>query len=163
MSLAERDSGGASVAVADLRDRLGHAQVVGVTGPPGAGKSSLLLRLAEACLARQKSVGVVAVDPTSPLSGGSVLADRIRMQELHSDPRVFIRSMSSGGVTGGLAARTLDMVDLLDAFGFDYVFIESVGVGQGETDISRVVDSNIVQGRRTGDWRHLRGEQVRPT
>jgi LAO/AO transport system kinase len=86
----------------------------------------------------------VAVDPTSPISGGSVLGDRIRLQDLHSDPRVFIRSMASGGVTGGLAARTLDMVDLLDAFGFQTIFIESVGVGQGETDISRVVDTNVV-------------------
>jgi LAO/AO transport system kinase len=130
--------------IAELHDRLGHAHVVGVTGPPGGGKSTLLLRLAEGCLANGRSVGIVAVDPTSPLTGGSVLGDRIRLQDLHSDPRVFIRSMASGGATGGLASKTLDMVDLLDAFGFDMVFIESVGVGQGETDISRVVDSNVV-------------------
>jgi LAO/AO transport system kinase len=144
MTLAERDSAGVSGALNELRDRLGRAHVVGVTGPPGAGKSTLLLRLAEACIAQDKSVGIVAVDPTSPLSGGSVLGDRIRLQQLHSDPRVFIRSMSSGGVTGGLAVRTLDMVDLLDAFGFDLVFVETVGVGQGETDIARVVDTNVV-------------------
>jgi LAO/AO transport system kinase len=144
MTLAERESSGVSGAVGELRDRLGQAHVIGVTGPPGAGKSTLLLRLAEACIAEDRSVGIVAVDPTSPLSGGSVLGDRIRLQELHSDPRVFIRSMATGGVTGGLAVRTLDMVDLLDAFGFDLVFVETVGVGQGETDISRVVDSNIV-------------------
>ena len=143
MTAAERDMLGVNEAIAGLQDRLGRAHIVGVTGPPGGGKSTLLLRLAEGCLARERSVGIVAVDPTSPLSGGSVLGDRIRLQELHSNPRVFIRSMASGGVSGGLAARTLDMVDLLDAFGFDKVFIESVGVGQGETDISRVVDSNV--------------------
>jgi LAO/AO transport system kinase len=144
MTAAERDLLGVNEAIAALQDRLGRAHIVGITGPPGGGKSTLLLRLAEDCLARERSVGIVAVDPTSPLSGGSVLGDRIRLQELHSNPRVFIRSMASGGVGGGLAARTLDMVDLLDAFGFDMLFIESVGVGQGETDISRVVDSNVV-------------------
>jgi LAO/AO transport system kinase len=144
MTAAERDSLGVSESIAGLQDRLGRAHIVGITGPPGGGKSTLLLRIAEGCLTRERSVGIVAVDPTSPLSGGSVLGDRIRLQELHSSTRVFIRSMASGGVGGGLAARTLDMVDLLDAFGFDMVFIESVGVGQGETDISRVVDSNVV-------------------
>jgi LAO/AO transport system kinase len=144
MTLAERNSPGVGPILSALRDQLGRAHVVGVTGPPGAGKSTLLLRLAEACLADQRSVGIVAVDPTSPLTGGSVLGDRIRLQALHSDPRVFIRSMSSGGITGGLAVRTLDMVDLLDAFGFDFIFVETVGVGQGETDISRVVDTNVV-------------------
>jgi LAO/AO transport system kinase len=144
MTLAERDSSGVSEALGELRDRLGKAHIVGITGPPGAGKSSLLLRLAEAYIAQNKSVGIVAVDPTSPLSGGAVLGDRIRLQDLHSDSRVFIRSMASGGVTGGLAVRTLDMVDLLDAFGFDLVFVETVGVGQGETDIARVVDTNVV-------------------
>jgi LAO/AO transport system kinase len=144
MTLAERNSPGVGDALSALRDRLGRAQIVGITGPPGAGKSTLLLRLAEVCLASERSVGIVAVDPTSPLTGGSVLGDRIRLQALYSDQRVFIRSMSSGGAIGGLATRTLDMVDLLDAFGFDLVFVETVGVGQGETDISRVVDTNVV-------------------
>lgn len=144
MTLAERGSPGVGATLAALGDRLGRAHIVGVTGPPGAGKSTLLLRLAKACRGSQRSVGIVAVDPTSPLTGGSVLGDRIRMQDLHADRRVFIRSMSSGGATGGLAARTLDMIDLLDAFGFDLVFVETVGVGQGETDISRIVDTNVV-------------------
>ena len=143
MTLAERNAPGIGATLSSLRDRLGQAHVVGVTGSPGAGKSTLLLRLAEASLAGQRSVGIVAVDPTSPLTGGSVW-EPDRLQDLHADARVFIRSMSSGGVAGGLAVRTLDMVDLLDAFGFDLVFVETVGVGQGETDISRVVDSNIV-------------------
>lgn len=144
MSVAERDADGLGDAALQLKERLGRAHVIGVTGPPGGGKSTLLLRLAQECRARDRSVGVVAVDPTSPVTGGSVLGDRIRLQELHADPRVFIRSMASGGIAGGLASATMDMADLLDAFGFDPVFIETVGVGQGETAIARVADTNVV-------------------
>jgi LAO/AO transport system kinase len=126
--------------------RTGRAHVVGVTGPPGSGKSTLTTRLALEYRARGKSVGIVAVDPTSPYSGGAILGDRVRMMELHSDPGVFMRSMATRGVMGGLARSTLDVVLLLDAFGKDVVMIETVGVGQDEVEIARAADTTIVVG-----------------
>jgi LAO/AO transport system kinase len=126
--------------------RTGRAHVVGVTGPPGSGKSTLTTRLALEYRARGQSVGIVAVDPTSPYSGGAILGDRVRMMELHSDPGVFMRSMATRGVMGGLARSTLDVVLLLDAFGKDVVMIETVGVGQDEVEIARAADTTIVVG-----------------
>jgi LAO/AO transport system kinase len=126
--------------------RTGHAQVVGVTGPPGSGKSTLTTRLALEYRQRGQTVGIVAVDPTSPFSGGAILGDRVRMMELHSDPGVFMRSMATRGVMGGLARGTLDVVLLLDAFGKDVVMIETVGVGQDEVEIARAADTTIVVG-----------------
>jgi LAO/AO transport system kinase len=129
-----------------LYARTGRAHVVGVTGPPGSGKSTLTTRLAMEYRARGQTVGVVAVDPTSPFSGGAILGDRIRMMELHSDPEVFIRSMATRGVMGGLARSTLDVVLLLDAFGKDVIMIETVGVGQDEVEIARAADTTVVVG-----------------
>jgi LAO/AO transport system kinase len=129
-----------------LYARTGRAHVVGVTGPPGSGKSTLTTRLALEYRARGQSVGIVAVDPTSPYSGGAILGDRVRMMELHSDPGVFMRSMATRGVMGGLARSTLDVVLLLDAFGKDVVLIETVGVGQDEVEIARAADTTIVVG-----------------
>jgi LAO/AO transport system kinase len=129
-----------------LYARTGRAHVVGVTGPPGSGKSTLTTRLALEYRARGQSVGIVAVDPTSPYSGGAILGDRVRMMELHSDPGVFMRSMATRGVMGGLARSTLDVVLLLDAFGKDVVMIETVGVGQDEVEIARAADTTIVVG-----------------
>jgi LAO/AO transport system kinase len=126
--------------------RTGRAHVVGVTGPPGSGKSTLTTRLAVEYRARGQSVGIVAVDPTSPYSGGAILGDRVRMMELHSDPGVFMRSMATRGVMGGLARSTLDVVLLLDAFGKDVVMIETVGVGQDEVEIARAADTTMVVG-----------------
>jgi LAO/AO transport system kinase len=126
--------------------RTGRAHVVGVTGPPGSGKSTLTTRLALEYRARGQSVGIVAVDPTSPYSGGAILGDRVRMMELHSDPGVFMRSMATRGVMGGLARSTLDVVLLLDAFGKDVVMIETVGVGQDEVEIARAAHTTIVVG-----------------
>lgn len=129
-----------------LYPRTGRAHIVGVTGPPGSGKSTLTTRLAIEYRARAKTVGIVAVDPTSPFSGGAILGDRIRMMELHSDPDVFMRSMATRGVVGGLARSTLDVILLLDAFGKDVVLVETVGVGQDEVEIARAADTTLVVG-----------------
>jgi GTPase len=126
--------------------RTGRAHVVGVTGPPGSGKSTLTTRLAMTYRERGSTVGIVAVDPTSPFSGGAILGDRVRMMELHSDPGVFMRSMATRGVMGGLARSTLDVVLLLDAFGKDVIMVETVGVGQDEVEIARAADSTVVVG-----------------
>jgi LAO/AO transport system kinase len=141
--------GGRTDTRATLRCLFGHtgrAHILGVTGPPGSGKSTLTTRLALEYRRRAKTVGVVAVDPTSPYTGGALLGDRVRMMELHSDPGVFVRSMATRGVMGGLARSTLDVVLLLDAFGKDVVVVETVGVGQDEVEIARAADTTVVVG-----------------
>ena len=127
-----------------VRSRGGKARVVGLTGSPGSGKSTLADRLIGAVRERGQEVAVVAVDPTSPYSGGAILGDRIRMMRHHKDPGVFIRSMATRGHLGGLAAATLQVIALLDAYGFDYIFVETVGVGQSEVDIVQVADSTVL-------------------
>jgi LAO/AO transport system kinase len=122
----------------------GGARVVGVTGAPGSGKSTLVDGLVAAARRRERRVGVVAVDPSSPFSGGAILGDRVRMTRWHADPGVFIRSMAARGHLGGLAAATLQVVVLLDAYGFDEIVIETVGVGQGEVEIVDVADCTLV-------------------
>jgi GTPase len=122
----------------------GRARIIGVTGAPGTGKSTLVDRLIEAYRASGKSVGVVAVDPSSPFTGGAILGDRVRMQLRATDPGVFIRSMSSRGHLGGLSRATHDAVRVLDALGKDVVLVETVGVGQGEVDVVRTTDTVVV-------------------
>ncbi len=124
--------------------RAGKAHVVGLTGVPGSGKSTLAARLARQIRNQGRRVGIVAVDPTSPFSGGAILGDRIRMGELADDPGVFIRSMATRGALGGLSRSTLDAVDVLDAAGYDTILIETVGVGQDEVDVVRAAHTTVV-------------------
>jgi len=124
--------------------RAGRAHIVGITGVPGSGKSTLVARLTAAIRTRGRKVAIVAVDPSSPFSGGAILGDRIRMGELGGDPGVFVRSMATRGALGGLARGTLEAVDVLDAGGFDLVLIETVGVGQDEVEVARAAHTTVV-------------------
>ena len=128
----------------ELFPHTGKATIIGITGAPGAGKSTLVDKLAHTLRQENKSVGIIAVDPTSPYTGGAILGDRIRMLAHHADPQVFIRSMATRGWLGGIAAATTDMAVLLDAAGRDVVLIETVGVGQDEVEIARLADATVV-------------------
>jgi LAO/AO transport system kinase len=144
VSVVENHRDGFDTLLATLHARIGRGRRIGVTGPPGAGKSTLTAALVAAYRKAGATVGVVAVDPTSPFTGGALLGDRIRMESVALDPGVFIRSMATRGSLGGLAEATGEVADVLDAFGTDRIIIETVGVGQSELDVSRNADSTIV-------------------
>ena len=135
---------GARELMARVWPHLGRATVVGITGSPGAGKSTLTDQLARVLLAEGKKVGILAVDPTSPFSGGAILGDRIRMGRIATEPGIFIRSMATRGALGGLARATQDAIDLLDGAGWDVVIVETVGVGQDEVDVVSCVQTCCV-------------------
>ena len=144
VTLIENNAPEARPILAQLHAHGGHAHIVGLTGSPGAGKSTLVMQLARELRRREQRIGIVAVDPSSPFTGGAILGDRIRMQELAGDPNVFIRSMASRGSLGGLAGATRDVVRALDAAGFDTILIETVGAGQAEVEIVRAAQTVIV-------------------
>jgi len=144
ISLVEDDGIEAQEALAALYPSTGQAHLVGVTGPPGSGKSTLVNEFAKALRARDVTVGIVAVDPTSPFTGGALLGDRVRMRDLAGDPGVFIRSMATRGSLGGLAQATNDVVKVLDAAEFDVILIETVGAGQAEVEIARTAHTTVV-------------------
>jgi LAO/AO transport system kinase len=144
ISIVENRRDGASRLLASLHSMLGRARRIGITGPPGAGKSTLTTRLAEHYRRAGVTVGIVAVDPTSPFTGGALLGDRIRMESVALDDGIFIRSMATRGALGGLAAATRDVCDVLDAFGFDRLLVETVGVGQSELDVAHTADTSVL-------------------
>jgi LAO/AO transport system kinase len=144
ISIVENHRPGFEQLLATWHPRIGSARRVGVTGPPGAGKSSLTTALTRAYRAQGLTVGIIAVDPTSPFTGGALLGDRIRMEEVALDPGVYIRSLATRGSLGGLSAATRETADVLDAFGVDRILIETVGVGQSELDVARTADTSLV-------------------
>ena len=144
ISVVENARPGFERLLAGVLPHLGRARRIGITGPPGAGKSTLTERLVAAYRAADLPVAVVAVDPTSPFTGGALLGDRIRMESVALDPAVFIRSMASRGSLGGLATTTREITDLLDAAGFPRILVETVGVGQSELDVARMADTTVL-------------------
>ena len=144
ITLVENEMPGAVEALQQLYPRTGHAYIVGITGPPGSGKSTLTDKITKELRKKGYTVGIVAVDPTSPFSGGALLGDRLRMQDITNDEGVFVRSMATRGTLGGLSRATADTVKILDAFGKDFILIETVGVGQDEVDIVKTADTTLL-------------------
>ena len=144
ISTVENRSAGWSELLKALFPHTGKARILGLTGPPGAGKSTLVDQLAKHYRKEKHTVGIIAVDPTSPYTGGAILGDRIRMQDHYSDPGIYIRSMATRGSLGGLARTTVDVATVLDASGRDCILIETVGVGQDEVEIVRLADVTVV-------------------
>jgi LAO/AO transport system kinase len=144
ISTVEDRRPGSAELLKGLFPHTGHARILGLTGSPGAGKSTLVDQLAKYYRKQQQTVGIIAVDPTSPYSGGAILGDRIRMQDHFADPGIYIRSMATRGSLGGLARATADVTTVLDASGRDLIMIETVGVGQDEVDIVRLADITVL-------------------
>ena len=144
ISLIEDEDSDAAEALSQLYRHTGKAHIIGVTGPPGSGKSSLVTKLTAEFRSRAKSIGIVCVDPSSPFTGGALLGDRIRMQEHSLDKEVYVRSMGTRGHLGGLARATSDAVRAIDAFGKDIIFVETVGAGQSEVEVMGIAHTVIV-------------------
>jgi LAO/AO transport system kinase len=144
ISLVERDDPSVPKLMSQLQPHTGHGYLVGITGPPGSGKSTMVDALIETLRAADRTVGVLAVDPNSPFTGGAVLGDRVRMQRHSLDPGVYVRSMGARGHLGGLSGATRNAVKVLDAYGRDYILVETVGVGQSELEVSGICDSTVV-------------------
>lgn len=144
ISIVENESEFSEELLKEIYEYTGKAYKIGITGPPGAGKSSIVFQLTKLLRNEGAKVGIIAVDPTSPFTGGSLLGDRVRMNELSLDEGVFIRSMASRGSLGGLSKKAIEAGDILDAGGFDYVIFETVGVGQSELDVVKVADTIVV-------------------
>jgi LAO/AO transport system kinase len=144
ISIIESDNFSASEYLKVIQKQVGNAYRIGITGPPGAGKSTITNQLTKHFRKQNKKVGIIAVDPTSPFTGGALLGDRVRMTDIGMDDGVFIRSMATRGSLGGLSKKAIDAADVLDAAGFDLILLETVGVGQSELDIAQAADTTIV-------------------
>lgn len=144
ITLAENNDSIATEAMKDIHPHTGKAHVIGITGVMGSGKSTLICELTRLYRKQGKTVGIIAIDPTSPFSGGALLGDRVRMMELATDDGVFIRSMGTRGMLGGLTSAVYDVVEILDASGKDVVIVETVGVGQAEVDVIKIADTTLV-------------------
>ena len=144
ISLIENENPNAEIFLKEIHSFIGDSYKIGITGPPGAGKSTVTNEIIKKILIENKSVGIIAVDPTSPFTGGAVLGDRIRMNETGINSKVFIRSMATRGSLGGLNKKAVDAADVLDCAKFDYIIFETVGVGQSELDIAKAADTTVV-------------------
>jgi LAO/AO transport system kinase len=144
ITVVESNDRGSSELLKSIYPKTGNAYRIGITGPPGAGKSTITNQVTKHFRALGKKVGIIAVDPTSPFTGGALLGDRVRMNDIGQDPGVFIRSMATRGSLGGLSRKAVDAADVLDSAGFDFIILETVGVGQSELDIANAADTTIV-------------------
>ncbi|MBT8387791.1 MAG: methylmalonyl Co-A mutase-associated GTPase MeaB [Ignavibacteria bacterium] len=144
ITIVEENSFAASELMMQIHSNVGNAYRIGITGPPGAGKSTITNHLTKFYRKQAKKVGIIAVDPTSPFTGGALLGDRVRMSEIGNDQNIFIRSMATRGSLGGLSIKAVDAADVLDAAGYDIIIMETVGVGQSELDIAKASDTTVV-------------------
>ncbi len=144
ISLLENNQEQAMELLENLQERIGNAKRIGITGPPGVGKSTLINEIAGKLAEQKLKVGIIAIDPSSPFTGGALLGDRVRMQKLQDDHSIFARSMATRGYMGGIAQATCEATDILDASGMDYVLIETAGVGQAEIEVTRFADATLL-------------------
>lgn len=144
ITIVEENNSIASELLMQIHSNIGNAYRIGLTGPPGSGKSTITNQLTKFYRNQDKKVGIIAVDPTSPFTGGALLGDRVRMSEIGNDQNIFIRSMATRGSLGGLSIKAVDAADVLDAAGYDFIILETVGVGQSELDIAQAADSTVV-------------------